>query len=78
MFFESYTEKLWGIPCNKISSDWAAQRIKGFSLSKAVFYAFFGRWFKKNAPRTLRDTFYYPPQGAGQLWDKVADSIRKF
>lgn len=78
MFFESYTEKLWGIPCNKISSDWAAQRIKGFSLSKAIFYAFFGRWFKKNVPRTLRDTFYYPPQGAGQLWDKVADSITKY
>jgi len=75
MFFESYTEKLWGIPCNKISADWAAQRIKGFSLSKAIFYAFFGKWFKKNAPRTLRDTFYYPPHGAGQLWDKVAESI---
>jgi protoporphyrinogen oxidase len=78
MFFESYTEKLWGIPCNKISSDWAAQRIKGFSLSSAIFYAFFGRWFKKNAPRTLRDDFYYPPQGAGQLWDRVADSVVKY
>ncbi len=75
IFFKTYTEKVWGIPCNKISSDWAAQRIKGFSLSKAIFYAFFGRWFKKNAPRTLSDTFYYPPYGSGTLWNKVASNI---
>lgn len=75
IFFKTYTEKVWGIPCNKISADWAAQRIKGFSLSKAIFYAFFGRWFKKNAPRTINDTFYYPSQGAGTLWEKVAQKV---
>ncbi|MFH0898338.1 MAG: FAD-dependent oxidoreductase, partial [bacterium] len=52
--------------------DWAAERIKSFSLSKAIFYAFFGRWFKKNAPRTISDTFYYPIQGSGTLWEKAA------
>jgi len=77
IFFKTYTEKLWGIPCNEISSDWASQRIKGFSMSKAVFYAFFGKWFKKNAPRTLCDKFYYPQLGAGTLWEKVADNIQK-
>ena len=76
IFFKTYTEKVWGISCNKISADWAAQRIKGFSLSKAIFYAFFGRWFKKNAPRTISDTFYYPSQGAGTLWEKVAEKIK--
>lgn len=78
IFFKTYTEKVWGIPCNTISSDWAAQRIKGFSLSKAIFYAFFGRWFKKNAPRTINDAFYYPSKGAGTLWEKVAHNIKQY
>jgi protoporphyrinogen oxidase len=76
IFFKTYTEKLWGLSCKKISSDWAAQRIKGFSLSKAIFYAFFGRWFKKHAPRTLSDEFYYPLEGAGTLWERAASTIR--
>lgn len=75
IFFKTYTEKVWGISCTEISADWAKERIKGFSLSKAIFYAFFGRWFKKFAPRTLSDAFYYPELGAGSLWDKVAKSI---
>ena len=77
IFFKTYTEKLWGIPCTKISADWASQRIKGFSLSKAIFYAFFGKWFKKNAPRTLSDEFRYPQMGAGTLWQKLADNFSK-
>lgn len=77
IFFKTYTEKVWGIPCNEISADWAAQRIKGFSLSQAIFYAFFGRFFKKNKPRTLSDTFYYPARGAGTFWEKVAMRIRR-
>lgn len=76
IFFKTYTEKVWGIPCDKISADWSAQRIKGFSLSTAIFYAFFGRWFKKNAPRTINDAFYYPSLGSGTLWEKAAQVIR--
>ena len=75
MFFKNYTEKLWGITCDKISADWAAQRIRNFSLSKAIFFAFFGRWFKRYAPRTIQDTFYYPSRGAGTLWERVAQHI---
>jgi protoporphyrinogen oxidase len=75
IFFKTYTEKVWGIACDKISSDWAAQRIKGFSLSQAIFYAFFGRWFKKNAPRTIQDTFYYPSLGAGAFWERAAKKL---
>ena len=77
IFFKTYSEKVWGIPCDKISSDWAAQRIKGFSLSQAIFYAFFGRWFKKNAPRTIQDTFYYPSLGSGALWERAARRLQK-
>ncbi len=77
MFFKTYTEKVWGIACDKISADWAAQRIKGFSLSQAMFYAFFGRWFKKNAPRTIQDTFYYPSLGAGSFWERAAKRLTK-
>jgi protoporphyrinogen oxidase len=73
IFFKTYTEKVWGIPCTKISADWSAARIKGFSLSKAIFYAFFGRFFsEKNRPRTIRDDFYYPSKGSGTLWNKAA------
>ncbi len=76
MFFKNYTEKLWGIPCDKISADWAAQRIRNFSLFKAIFFAFFGRWFKKHAPRTIQDKFYYPLYGAGTLWERVGFHIK--
>lgn len=74
-FFKTYTEKVWGISCTELSADWAAQRIKTFSLSKAIFYAFFGRFFKKNKPRTIRDDFYYPSFGSGALWERVAGKI---
>jgi len=77
IFFKSYTEKLWGIPCEKISADWAAQRIKNFSLGKAMFFAFFGKLFKKYTPRTILSEFYYPINGSGSLWNKVGEKIRK-
>ncbi|MFH1253944.1 MAG: NAD(P)-binding protein [bacterium] len=75
IFFKSYTEKLWGIKCNQISADWAAQRIKNFSLGKAMFFAFFGKLFKKYTPRTILGEFYYPIYGAGTLWDNVGKKI---
>ncbi|KKQ33597.1 MAG: Amine oxidase [candidate division TM6 bacterium GW2011_GWF2_37_49] len=75
IFFKSYTEKLWGIPCSQISADWAAQRIKNFSLGKAIFFAFFGKMFKKYTPRTILNEFYYPIHGSGSLWNKVGKKI---
>ena len=79
VFFKTYSEKLWGISCKEISSDWAAQRIKSFSLGKAVFYAFFGRWFKSSDPslRTIQSDFHYPEKGAGFLWNKVASRVEQ-
>ena len=75
IFFKSYTEKLWGIKCTEISADWAAQRIKNFSLGKAIFFAFFGKLFKKYTPRTILNEFYYPIHGSGSLWNEVGQEI---
>lgn len=74
IFFESYTEKLWGIPCTEISADWAAQRIKGLSLYKAVVNALLGNDGKV---KTLIDQFQFPRLGSGQLYDKIADYLNQ-
>ena len=74
-FFKNYTEKVWGIDCKDIGSDWAAQRIKGLSLSTAIKFALFPN--SKKRPKTLVDKFYYPRLGAGMLWEKFEDYITK-
>ncbi len=65
IFFKTYTEKVWGVPCTQIKAEWAAQRIKGLSLWKAVIHAF------KRDPtiKTLIDKFDYPRLGPGQMWE---------
>jgi len=74
MFFKSYTEKVWGISCDEISADWAAQRIKGLSLREAIMSAFKG---KKAAPtaKTLIRNFFYPRLGPGQMWETATAKI---
>jgi protoporphyrinogen oxidase len=74
MFFKSYTEKVWGISCDEISADWAAQRIKGLSLRAAILSAFQG---KKAAPtaKTLIRNFFYPRLGPGQMWETATRKI---
>lgn len=74
MFFKTYTEKVWGIPCSEIGADWAAQRIKGLSLSEVVRNALFGQK-KGEVVKTLIDEFKYPRYGPGQLWQSCADSV---
>ncbi len=74
-FFKTYTEKVWGIPCSQISADWAAQRIKGLSLSKAILNAF--GLTGKNKIRTLIDEFLYPRRGPGQFWEAMAEKIQR-
>ena len=73
MFFKTYSEKLWGISCDQIDSDWAAQRIKKLSLYEAVKAAIFGN--KGNKHKTLVDQFAYPKQGTGEVYEKMARSI---
>jgi protoporphyrinogen oxidase len=78
IFFKTYTEKVWGIPTSELSADWAAQRIKGLSLSKAVLNAFKGKPREGEAVvKTLIDTFSYPRLGPGQMWEKAAADIRE-
>ena len=77
IFFKTYTEKLWGMPTNEISADWAAQRIKGLSLINAVTSALFSRSKKKGEViKTLIDHFQYPRLGPGQMWEMTRDQIQ--
>lgn len=74
MFFLSYTEKVWGIPTQKLSADWAAQRIKGLSLWEVLKNAIFK---PKNKAKTLIDEFYYPRYGPGMMYEKMAEKIEE-
>jgi protoporphyrinogen oxidase len=79
IFFRTYTEKVWGMRCEEISADWAAQRIKGLSLSSAIWHALVPQ--KQGGPRektikTLVDSFRYPRRGPGMLWDAAAAHVR--
>jgi len=87
-FFKDYTEKVWGLPCARISADWGAQRIKGLSITGAVAHALRklagGRTSLARtslaptslAPTSLIERFLYPKLGPGQLWQRVADEVR--
>jgi protoporphyrinogen oxidase len=84
-FFKSYTEKVWGVPCEAISAEWGAQRIKGLSLTTAILH-FFRKAFasrtdeaiqQKGTETSLIEKFLYPKYGPGQLWEHAADQIRQ-
>lgn len=77
MFFEGYTEKLWGVHPRDISAEWGAQRVKGLSVSKAIKNAF-GKIFNrkgKEVETSLIEQFYYPKKGPGQLYEKMAEIV---
>ncbi len=80
IFFKTYTEKVWGIPCHEISADWAAQRIKGLSLSSAIWNALFPAKNKKGEGliKTLIDSFRYPKSGPGLMWETCAEKSKAF
>ena len=70
-FFKDYTEKVWGIPCEQISAEWGAQRIKGLSIAKTIKHAL----FKNTKETSLIDEFLYPKLGPGDLWQCAADKV---
>ena len=74
MFFKSYSEKLWGIPCREVSADFAAQRIKKLSLPGAVKSALWPRHGTRY--ETLVDCFPYPLGGTGSVYEEMAERIR--
>jgi len=77
-FFQSYTEKVWGLPCNKIDKQWGEQRIKGISLIAIVKDFFKKRIFHKKITETsLIEKFLYPKYGAGQMWTETAKKIKE-
>lgn len=76
IFFKGYTEKVWGMPCEEIRAQWAAQRIRGLSLRTAVFSMLFPAWRRGGRLRTLTDQFLYPRLGPGMMWDALAGQIR--
>jgi protoporphyrinogen oxidase len=81
IFFKTYTEKVWGMPCDEMSADWAAQRIKGLSLGAAVIDGLkrsLGLNKKPNdgmETKTLLETFRYPRQGPGMMWNAARDKV---
>src|SRR6266567_1458256 len=82
-FFKTYTEKVWGMSCDDISADWAAQRIKGLDLWVAVTHALSRsikpQGIKHNANgsvvKTLIESFQYPRKGPGMMWEAAARKI---
>ncbi len=79
MFFEKYTQKVWGLHPKEISKEWGEQRIKGLSLSKAVLNAILSPLkliSNKQKETSLIEEFFYPKYGCGQLWNYMADEIK--
>jgi protoporphyrinogen oxidase len=81
IFFKTYTEKVWGMPCDEMSADWAAQRIKGLSLGAAVLDGLkrsLGLNRRPNdgmATKTLLESFRYPRKGPGMMWEAARDFV---
>ncbi len=80
MFFEKYTQKVWGLHPSEISKEWGEQRIKGLSLSKAVINALLSPLkliSNKEKETSLIEEYFYPKFGCGQVWEFMADEIIK-
>lgn len=73
IFFKTYTEKVWGIPCSEIRAEWAAQRIRGLSFTSAVMNALLKS--RRNHIKSLIEKFEYPRLGPGMMWQKFAELI---
>ncbi len=80
-FFKDYTEKVWGVPCEDISAEWGAQRIKGLSVTKALRHALAAPFrssadtAQKQTETSLIERFLYPRFGPGQMWEAASQRI---
>src|SRR5258708_3791088 len=84
IFFKTYTEKVWGMPCDEISADWAAQRIKGLDLGVAVMGALKKALLPARKPKpggpvvkTLIESFQYPRRGPGMMWEAARRNVQR-
>jgi len=83
-FFKSYTEKVWGVPCQEISAEWGAQRVKGLSVTKTITHLLKKRFnghhprdvAQKSTETSLIEQFLYPKYGPGQMWETVAQKVK--
>ena len=81
-FFRDYTEKVWGVSCDKIKPEWGAQRIKGLSIARAIKHAVKAAIRRdmsigqKEVETSLINQFLYPKYGPGQLWQEVANIVK--
>jgi protoporphyrinogen oxidase len=75
IFFKTYTEKVWGLSCSEIRAEWAAQRIRGLSLGRAILAAT-ALHRRAGSIKSLIDQFRYPRLGPGQMWEACADRVR--
>lgn len=75
IFFKTYTEKVWGVPCTEIRAEWAAQRIQGLSLAKAILSSV-SLNKRSTKIRTLIHEFQYPRLGPGQMWEQCRDRVQ--
>lgn len=76
IFFKTYTEKVWGMPCSEIGADWAAQRIQNLDLAKAIWHSLLrGQTRGGEVVTTLVERFLYPRLGPGQLWERCRDLV---
>lgn len=73
LFFEKYSEKIWGLPCSEISADWAAQRTRRMSISKVLKEMI----FKRKEVTSLVEEFYFPKKGIGRIAERLAEEIIK-
>ncbi|WP_229401804.1 NAD(P)/FAD-dependent oxidoreductase [Micromonospora okii] len=76
IFFKTYTEKVWGMPADRLQADWAAQRIKNLSLSRAVLAALLPRRNRRDVT-SLIEEFQYPKFGPGMMWERCAERVRE-
>ena len=80
-FFKDYTEKVWGIPCEKIPSSWGSQRIKDLNITRLIKHAFLSLFrtdksiTQQGTSTSLIEQFLYPKYGPGQMWETVAAEI---
>jgi len=81
MFFEDYTEKVWGVHPSKLGADWGSQRVKGLSVSAVIKDMFTKKFSSKidneKVETSLIEQFIYPKYGPGQLWEIVANEIKQ-
>jgi protoporphyrinogen oxidase len=73
-FFKTYTEKVWGVPATELQADWAAQRIKNLSLSRAIINAVMPKHNQKDVT-SLIEEFQYPKYGPGMMWERCREKV---